>query len=197
MNRVFAWPVGQNVGPRGRYLALLWVGGLLGGLGVGILIGMVAELIQADASRSGTLILTVLIGVTLMYEVAGKMGPFPERRRQVRSQRPSRGYATAAFAYGVGLGVGFNTWIRHAAAYGLLFGLIAHGDLGIAVVAGAVFGSVRLGIPALFAGMVSGHESARNIEQHLLTRFDRPMRIALSGVLIVMILVFVPNSIGT
>jgi hypothetical protein len=98
----------------GAALALHVAGATLSAAAFGVLLALVGAALGAPWGRAGLAVVATLAATYLLAEVAGLRIPVPQLRRQVpawwRSFFP---LAPAALLYGVGLGVGFVTYVAH------------------------------------------------------------------------------------
>lgn len=73
-------------------------------------------------------------GIALLYaagEIFGFPVPIPDRRRQVPEWwRSSFSFNASAFLYGVGLGIGFLTYVRYGTLVAVSSAAIASGEIG-------------------------------------------------------------------
>jgi hypothetical protein len=156
MNSVF---ITGSVGPagereRGRAsndLANIFphvVGASLGGALAGVAIfGTGAAARRTDPTAHNLVIWAAVIGVgffVISQQLRNQVAPLPERRRQVpqRWLRWRHRWATA-IAYGLMLGAGAFTHLRHAAMYALALLLVVAPTSYAACLVGASYGAVR------------------------------------------------------
>jgi hypothetical protein len=157
MNRVFAWPVGREEGRRtGLSVVLVFaLSATVGGLLLGAVIGLVTVLFSGVPRPWLLTPVVLLVFFATLFQLVGRMGPFPERRRQVPTswlQAPP--WITAA-GFGVLLGSGAFTWLHHAAAYSVIAALLWLGLPDVALICGLIFGVTRGLVPLLFRLTVS------------------------------------------
>lgn len=145
MNRAFAWPVGQGRQDQSPIaLTVLYMAGLIiGGMLTGIILMLVAFAATVKASSVAMMAVIGVMGLAIALEMTGRMGPFPQIRRQVAKARLEQDWRIAAPVFGIQLGMGVVTYIRHPAAYvPVLFG-VALVSPPILPIAGAIFGASR------------------------------------------------------
>jgi hypothetical protein len=119
----------------GAVLSSALMGAALGALGAGL--GMTWS--------PGALIAVAAVSTLyLIREVAAVPVPLPEVRRQVPEWwRTFFSPATAAFLYGMGLGVGFFTYLRHGTLVCVAVVAFTSGDLLVGIVVCSPFGLAR------------------------------------------------------
>ncbi|HEY7754696.1 MAG TPA: hypothetical protein VID69_00555, partial [Actinomycetota bacterium] len=104
-------------GSRSRWailVALHVAGATLAAAVFGAMLGTVGVLLDAPWGAAGTALVATLAGLYLAREALGLRVPVPQLRRQVPDWwRTFFPFAPAAFLYGVGLGVGFFTYLSH------------------------------------------------------------------------------------
>lgn len=110
----------------------------------GAALGVVGSFLGAPWGRDGVLLIS---GVALLYAAREAFGlpiPIPDRRRQVpewwRSTFSPNG---AALLYGLGLGVGFLTYVRHGTLVAVSTVALASGDPLVGAIVMAAFGLAR------------------------------------------------------
>jgi hypothetical protein len=119
----------------GGVLSSVLMGAALGALGAGL--GMTWS--------PGTLIAVAAVSALyLIREVAAVPVPLPEVRRQVPEWwRTFFSPPTAAFLYGMGLGVGFFTYLRHGTLVGVAVAAFTSGDPLVGILVCSPFGLAR------------------------------------------------------
>jgi hypothetical protein len=104
-------------GSRSRWgwlLALHVAGATAAAAAFGALLGVAGALLGAPWGRAGLALVATLAGLYLVKEVLGVPIPVPQLRRQVPDWwRTFFPFGPASFLYGVGLGVGFLTYLSH------------------------------------------------------------------------------------
>jgi hypothetical protein len=142
-------------GNRRRYLtsvALHTLGATLAAGAFGALLGALGELLSAPWGSGGAVAVLAVAGLYLLREVFSLPIPIPDRHRQVPEWwRRFYSPPTAAFLYGLGLGIGFLTFLTFGTFVAVAAGALVSGDplLGAAVC--APFGLAR-GLSVLFGG---------------------------------------------
>jgi hypothetical protein len=155
MGMVLTWPVGRGTcqagsAPRPAPLAPVAAYVLACGLG-GALTGSVIA--QLGAMTRGVLVgsrpaLLAAAGLTALVAVAcewrGQMRPLPERRAQVpRRWLQWRRPALTAAAFGLMIGSGVLTYLKHAAVYALAAMILVAPSVSAGALIGAIYGSSR------------------------------------------------------
>lgn len=147
-------------GRRGRwalFLAVHAAGATLAAAAFGALLGVVGGLLGAPWGAAGSLFVATIGGLYLLREALGVPVPVPQLRRQVPDWwRTFFPFGAAAFLYGLGLGVGFLTYL-------------AHGTL---VVVATV--AVATGRPLLGAALVAPFGLARGMSAAVAARARTP-----------------------
>jgi hypothetical protein len=152
MGHVLTWPVdrdaqGQRVtewppfGPIAAYV----LGALIGGAATGLVIAAAAAEIRDAvgsvpvAGGAGTLALSA---AALQWQ--GRVAPLPESSKQVPRRWLLWGRrALTALAFGLVIGAGAFTRLRHAAAYALLAVIALAPSVGVGVLIGSTYGLSR------------------------------------------------------
>ena len=97
-----------------RFLALHAAGATLAAAAFGAALGGAGALLGAPWGAAGLAAVAVLAGAYLAGEALGVRVPVPQLRRQVPDWwRTFFPFGPASFLYGVGLGVGFLTYLTH------------------------------------------------------------------------------------
>jgi hypothetical protein len=129
------WWVSVALHALGATVAAAAFGAALGGLGA---------LVGAPWGRAGLVAVVVVAALYAARELAGLRVPIPDRRRQVpewwRTFFPAR---AASFLYGLGLGVGFLTYLRHGTLVAVAVAALATGDPVLGAVLVVAFGLAR------------------------------------------------------
>ena len=156
MNDSFTWPVGRAAqrrsvarrAPLGPVLAYV-LASTLGGIATAMLLavgGRVSDL-DAVAPVVKVAVLVVVASGTAVLELADRISPLPERRRQVpRRWLAWRRQWVAAAAFGAVIGAGVLTHLRHAAAYFVGALVLLAPSIGAGVALGLVYGLARGGV---------------------------------------------------
>jgi hypothetical protein len=134
-------------GRRGRWgvsVALHAAGAGLGAAALGAALGAVGRVLGAPWGSAG---LWLAAGVAAVYagrELLGLPVPLPDRKEQVPEWwRTFFGPSTAAFLYGLGLGPGFLTYLRHGTLVAVAAVAVASGSPGVAALVVLPFGLAR------------------------------------------------------
>lgn len=110
----------------------------------GAVLGTGGSILGAPWDREGAFLVG---GIALLYaagEILGFPVPIPDRRRQVPEWwRSSFSFNASAFLYGVGLGIGFLTYVRYGTLVAVSAVVIASGDPLIGGALMAPFGLAR------------------------------------------------------
>jgi hypothetical protein len=129
------WWVSVALHALGATVAAATFGAVLGGLGA---------LVGAPWGPAGLVSVAVVAAMYAARELAGLRVPIPDRRRQVpewwRTFFPP---PAASFLYGLGLGVGFLTYLRHGTLVAVAVAALATGDPLLGAVLVAPFGLAR------------------------------------------------------
>jgi hypothetical protein len=132
---------------RSRYritVALHVIGAALAAAALGALLGAVGSLAGASWSAGGAVAVAVAAGVYLLRESTGLPVPVPDRRRQVPDWwRSFFSPPVAAFFYGLGLGVGFMTFLGYGTFVAVVVAAAASGDPLLGAALCAPFGIAR------------------------------------------------------
>ncbi len=169
MNRVFAWPVG----PGRKATATLEVSGLyasaslLGGALLGTILGTAAVMGTLLPEEPLFLFLACAAFAAVVLEALGSLAFLPQRRGQVPREWLVLGNLPAAGLFGLALGFGATTWLRHAAAYAGVVGILASGSFSLALAAGLTFGGVRGVQPLAFRVLAATESTGLRLERFL------------------------------
>lgn len=111
---------------------------------MGAVLGAAGMSLGAPWGILGTVAVIVVAGAYALRELAGLPVPIPELRRQVPEWwRSAFSPGTAATLYGLGLGLGFPTHLRHGTLVAVAAASFASGDPIVAAVAMGAFGVAR------------------------------------------------------
>src|SRR5919108_2844031 len=111
---------------------------------IGALLGAVGMALGAPWGLPGAALVVAVACVYALRELVGVRVPVPELRRQVPEWwRTAFSPGTAAWLYGVGLGVGFATHLRHGTLVAVAAASVASGDPVVAAGVMAAFGLAR------------------------------------------------------
>lgn len=154
MHEVLTWPVGRDVEdepdseraparPVLVYLAAAIVGGTLAASaigGAGLAIGDTLGLERTSI----VLALIPLVWLSLVCQRAGRVDPLPERRAQVPTRWLQWGSRSrVAFAFGLVIGSGALTYLKHAVAWTLAAMIVLAPSMTAAMAVGAIYGAAR------------------------------------------------------
>jgi hypothetical protein len=136
-------------------IALHVLGATVSAALLGAALGATGMALGAPWGALGTLAVVAVAGTYALRELAGVRVPIPELRRQVPEWwRSTFSPGTAATLYGLGLGIGFATHLRHGTLVAVAAASLASGDPLLAAVAMGAFGVARsaaVGIAWMFA----------------------------------------------
>ena len=134
-------------GSRARWgltLALHVAGAALAAGGLGAVLGAAGQTLGAPWGREGAVALAVVAALYAARELFHLPMPVPELRRQVPEWwRASFPAEAAAFLYGLGLGIGFFTYLRHGTLVAVSLAAVVIGDPWIGMAMVAPFGIAR------------------------------------------------------
>jgi hypothetical protein len=153
MALVLTWPVGRASDATGRYrppfapVAVYWLtSALSGALTALALVSAVAFLRRTSAAAAVT-VAVLASGVAVVAtgcEWRGSVRPLPDRRRQVPRRWLMWKHKTlTAAAFGLMIGSGVLTHLKHAAAYVLAAIIVMAPAVYLGVLIGAVYGASR------------------------------------------------------
>jgi hypothetical protein len=125
-------------------VALHAVGTTLAAAAFGAGLGGLGALVGAPWGRAGLVAVAAVAAIYALRELLRVPVPLPDRRRQVpewwRTFFPP---SAASFLYGLGLGVGFLTYLRHGTLVAVAVAAVASGDPVLGSVLVAPFGLAR------------------------------------------------------
>jgi hypothetical protein len=164
-------PVGHG-GRRSRWVAsvlLHALGAALAAGAFGAVLGAAGAAFGAPWGTAGLLAAGAVAALYALRELAGVPVPVPDRRKQVpqwwRSEFPA---PVASFLYGLGLGLGFLTFLRHGTLVAVAAVAVASGDPVVGLMVMVPFGVARaVTVTAASAGTSSEAVAG------LLDRLDR------------------------
>lgn len=138
----------------GATVVLHALGAAVSAAAFGTALGAGGSFLAAPWGRAGTLLIA---GVALLYAAREALGlpvPIPDRRRQVPEWwRSTFSANAAAFLYGLGLGVGFLTYVRYGTLVAVSTVALASGDPVAGAMIMAAFGLARgLSIAVVWTG---------------------------------------------
>jgi hypothetical protein len=152
------------------FLALHVAGATLSAAAFGALLGGVGSLLGSPWGAPGIALVLVAALAYLAREALGLRVPVPQLRRQVPDWwRTFFPFAPASFLYGVGLGVGFFTYLAHGTLVVVSVAAIASGRPLAGAVLLAPFGLAR-GATALVARRASTPEANASLVSRLAER---------------------------
>ncbi|HVM34143.1 MAG TPA: hypothetical protein VM784_02245 [Actinomycetota bacterium] len=150
---------------RRRYLTaavLHALGAGASGAAVGTLLGGIGWLVGAPWHGAGYVALAFVATVYFLREAAGVPVPLPQLRRQVPEWwRRFYSAPTAAALYGVGLGVGFLTYLSFGTYAAVATGAFVSGSVSLGALVGGTFGLTRAVAAAVGAGTRDEEAGAR------------------------------------
>lgn len=176
------------------YLAASTVGGIVAALGLNV-VGLTLANLAPPGSRIALAAAAGAIGViALGCEAVGRIAPLPERQKQVPKRWLFwRSRATLAVAYGLMVGAGGLTFLRHAALYVVAVLVLIAPTLATGVAIGATYGATR-GATVLVTWIADRRERARP-DWLILDRHFLVVRAALcASAVIAAAVVLVPNG---
>jgi methylamine utilization protein MauE len=177
-------------GRRSRWqttVALHALGAGVSAAAFGAVLGTGGSVLGAPWGREGAFLVG---GLALLYaagEIVGFPVPIPDRRRQVPEWwRSSFSFNASAFLYGLGLGIGFLTYVRYGTLVAVSAAAIASGDPLIGAALMAPFGVARgLSVAVVWSG--TSAERVQRVFDHLGSLAEGPMpRIANTALLFLM-----------
>jgi hypothetical protein len=127
-----------------RVLALHALGATASASVMGAALGLAGTLLGAPWGTTGATIVVVVAVAYAAREAFGFPVPIPDARRQVPQWwRETFSSETAAALYGLGLGLGFATHLRHGTLVAVAGAVVAGGDPAVGAVAMGAFGLAR------------------------------------------------------
>lgn len=133
------------------FLVLHVAGATVAAASFGALLGGAGALLDAPWGRAGPWIVALVAALYLVSEAIGIEVPVPQLRRQVPDWwRTFFPFGPAAFLYGVGLGVGFFTYLAHGTLVVVAAAAVAGGRPFVGAALLAPFGLAR-GLSAIVA----------------------------------------------
>jgi Methylamine utilisation protein MauE len=151
----------------GASLAFHVLGAAVSAAAFGAALGAGGSVLGAPWGRLGGILVG---GTALVYaarEAFGLAVPVPDRRRQVPEWwRSHFSPNTSAFLYGLGLGVGFLTYVRYGTLVAVSAAAIASGDAVVGAIVLAPFGLVRgLSVAVVWTG--DSHERVQRVADRI------------------------------
>jgi hypothetical protein len=125
-------------------VALHALGTTVAAAAFGAALGALGALLGAPWGRAGLIAVAAVAGAYALRELLGLQIPLPDRRRQVpewwRTFFPP---PVASFLYGLGLGVGFLTYLRHGTLVAVAAAALSSGDPALGAALVTPFGLAR------------------------------------------------------
>jgi hypothetical protein len=157
-------------GRRTRYwqsVGLHVLGAVSAAAAFGALLGALAALLSAPWGEAGLLALAAVAALYGLREGAGLPVPIPDRLRQVPDWwRTFFSPRTASLLYGLGLGVGFLTFLSFGTFVAVAAGAIVSGDPLLGAALCAPFGLAR-SLSVTLASRTTSAEAAAALVDHL------------------------------
>jgi hypothetical protein len=120
------------------------LGAVVAAAAFGALLGAAGALLRAPWGRGGFVALGVVGAVYTLREAAGLRIPIPDRARQVPDWwRTFYSPRVTAFLYGIGLGVGFLTFLSYGTFVAVAAAAVVSGSPGVGAALCAPFGLAR------------------------------------------------------
>lgn len=155
MALTLTWPVGHDtdrtrtrqtaprLGPVAAYTLSSAIGGALVGAGIAQL-GAAVRDVGSAAVAALTIVVAGVVVVAVVLEWEGRLSPLPERRAQVpRHWLLWRHRTLTGAAFGLVIGAGVFTHLRHAAAYALAAVAVLAPSVTVGALIGATYGLSR------------------------------------------------------
>jgi hypothetical protein len=143
------------------------LGAALSAAALGAALGWSGAALGAPWGVIGLLALGVVGAVYAARDLLGLPVPIPERRRQVPEHwRWRYGTQVASFLYGLGLGIGFLTHVRHGTLVAVSVAAAVTGDPLLGALVMAPFGLAR-GISLLVTARARTSEALREVAERL------------------------------
>jgi hypothetical protein len=134
-------------GRRGRYflsVLLHTIGATVAAALFGALLGLVGAVVDAPWGAAGTIAVLVVAALYFLREALGAPIPIPDRHRQVPAWwRNYFSPPVASLLYGLGLGIGFLTFLTFGTFVAVTIGAVASGDPLTGALLCAPFGLAR------------------------------------------------------
>lgn len=152
MGLVLTWPVGHarskpdTAIPAGRPVLAYVVGSLLGGAATGLVLGALGTVVRDSLGTAAPSIAAAIAIATaaIALEWRGTVAPLPERRQQVpRQWLLWRRREATALVFGLIIGAGAFTYLKHASAYVVAVLCTIAPSPAAAVAIGALYGLLR------------------------------------------------------
>ena len=154
-------------------VALHVVGATASAAALGALLGGLGALLGGPWHVAGPAAVAVIAGLYALREVAGVPVPVPDRHRQVPEWwRTFYSAPVATLLYGLGLGVGFLTFLTFGTFVAVAAGAIASGSPALGAAVCGPFGLAR-GLSVLVAGRRGGAPTVDRLDALSTTRGPR------------------------
>src|SRR5918996_753527 len=173
-----------------KVIALHVVGATASAALLGAALGAAGAALGAPWGLLGAAVVVTVAGAYGLRELVGLPVPIPELRRQVPEWwRSAFSPGTAGALYGVGLGFGFATHLRHGTLVAVAAASVASGDPAMAAVVVGTFGVARSAAVAA-AWLPAGDRDVDALTEALERLAVRPGARILNGVLLAAVAVF-------
>src|SRR5918996_4059421 len=173
-----------------KVIALHVVGATASAALLGAALGAAGAALGAPWGMLGAAVVVTVAGAYGLRELVGLPVPIPELRRQVPEWwRSAFSPGTAGALYGVGLGFGFATHLRHGTLTAVAAASVAWGDPAIAAVVMGTFGLARSAAVAA-AWVAAGDRDVDALTEALERLALRPGARILNGVSLAAVAVF-------
>jgi hypothetical protein len=134
---------------------------------MGTLLGLAGMALGAPWNDAGLIVLAVVAAAYALREAFGLPLPLPDRHRQVPDWwRTFFSPPAAAFLYGLGLGVGFLTFLTFGTLVAVATGALVSGDPLVGAIVCAPFGLAR-GLSVLVNRHAASAEAAARVVDRL------------------------------
>lgn len=151
------------------------VGATAAAAAFGALLGGVGALLGAPWRTAGPIAVAAVALVYALREATGLPIPIPDRHRQVPEWwRSFYSHPVAALLYGLGLGVGYVTFLTFGTFVAVTAGAVTSGNPLVGVLVCAPFGAAR-GISVLVAARRGGSHALSRLESLGATRGPRAL----------------------
>ena len=155
---------------RSRYrlaVALHTLGAALAAGALGLALGGLGALLGAPWGMAGLIAVAFVAGIYLLREAVGLPVPIPDRHRQVPEWwRSFYSPPVAALLYGLGLGVGFLTFLSFGTYVAVAAAALASGDPLIGALLCMPFGLAR-GLSGMVSSRTGSADAAASVTDRL------------------------------
>ena len=149
---------GGKRGPYLRSILLHTIGATFAAAAFGALLGGLGSLLDAPWGRAGLIVLLAIAALYLAREAFALPIPVPDRHRQVPEWwRTFYSPPIASLLYGLGLGIGFFTFLTFGTYVAVTVGALVAGDVWQGILICAPFGLAR-GLSVLVGALGRGAE---------------------------------------